>query len=118
MGKQRGLSLIGTIIILGLVAFFGLLAAKMLPAYVEYFGVKKILTAMEKTGETKGSVKEIRRSYETRNAIEDVKSVRPEDLEISKEGGENVVTANWSVKVPLVYNISACIDFTATTARQ
>ena len=118
MGKQRGLSLIGTIIILGLVAFFGLLAAKMLPAYVEYFGVKKILTAMENTGETKGSVKEIRRSYETRNAIEDVKSVRPEDLEISKEGGENVVTANWSVKVPLVYNISACVDFTATTAKQ
>lgn len=118
MGKQRGLSLVGTIIILALVAFFGLLAAKMLPAYLEYFGVKKIFTAMETTGETKGSVKEIRRAFETRNAIEDVKSIRPEDLEITKEGGDTIVTASWSVKVPLVYNISACVDFTATTAKQ
>jgi hypothetical protein len=29
-----------------------------------------------------------------------------------------VVTASWSNKVPLFYNISACLDFTVTTAKQ
>ncbi len=113
--KQRGVSLVGMIIILAALGFTGLMAAKLLPSYIEYFGVKKIFTAMEKNGETKGTVKEIRRAYETRNAIEDVKAVRPEDLEITKEGGETVVSANWSVKVPLFSNISACVDFSATT---
>ena len=55
---------------------------------------------------------------ETRNAIEDVKSVRGEDIEVSKEGGETVITATWSVKVPMVYNASACLDFVVTTAKQ
>ena len=54
---------------------------------------------------------------EKRNAIEDVKSVRGDDLEVAKEGGEATVTANWSVKVPLVSNVNACLDFTATTAK-
>ena len=43
--------------------------------------------------------------------------MRGEDLEITKEGGEAVVTANWSVKVPIVANFSACLDFSVTTAK-
>lgn len=117
MRKQRGLSLINTIVWLSVIAFLGLMAAKLMPTYIEYFSVKKIFAAMEQNGETKGTVRDIRFAYERRNAIEDVKSVRGDDLEITKEGGETVLTANWSVKVPLVSNISACIDFSATTAK-
>ena len=117
MKKQRGVSLIGLIIILSLLGFVGIMAAKMMPYYLEFFAVKKMLKAMDEAGDLKGSVRDIRRGFDTRNAIEDVKSVRGEDLEITKEGGEAVVTATWAVKVPLVYNIAACIDFQATTAK-
>ncbi|HXN16077.1 MAG TPA: DUF4845 domain-containing protein [Usitatibacter sp.] len=117
MGKQRGLSLIGLIVTLGVLGFVGLMAAKLLPSYMEYFSVKKILAAMEQSGETKGTVTEIRRAFEKHNAIEDVKSVRGDDLEITKEGGEPVVTAVWSVRVPMVSNLSACVDFAVTTAK-
>jgi hypothetical protein len=117
MGKQRGLSLTGLTITLAVLGFLALMAAKLLPSYVEYFSVKKMFAAMEQNGDTKGTPVEIRRSYDTRNAIEDVKSVQGSDLEITKEGGDTVVSANWSVKVPLVSNISACIDFSATTAK-
>jgi len=117
MRHQRGLSLMGLIVGLGLLAFFGVMAAKLLPAYIEFFKVKKMFAAMEQTGETKGTVREIRSAYERRNNIEDVKSVRPEDIEITKEGGETVLTASWSARVPLVYNISACLDFVVTTAK-
>lgn len=117
MMKQRGISLVGLIVTLAVLGFVGVLSAKLLPYYLEYFGVKKILATMENAGETKGTVREIRRAFDTRNAIEDVKSIKGDDLEIGKEGGETVVTATWSVKVPMVYNISACVDFTATTAK-
>lgn len=117
MRKQQGLSLWNLIIGLSVLGFLGVMAAKLMPAYVEYFAVKKMLAAMEQAGDLKGSVREIRYAYEKRNAIEDVKSVRGEDLEVSKEGGEAVVSATWSVKVPLVSNISACLDFMATTAK-
>ena len=117
MRKQSGISLWGLIVTLAVVGFVGVMAAKLLPSYVEYFAVKKMFAAMEQAGDLKGSVRDIRYSYEKRNAIEDVKSVRGDDLEVSKEGGEAVLTANWSVKVPLVANVNACLDFTVTTAK-
>jgi hypothetical protein len=117
MGKQRGISLSGLIFWLAIGGFLAVMAAKLLPAYVEYFSVKKMFATMEQAGDLKGTVREIRRSFDTRNAIEDVKSVRGEDLEVTKEGGETVITATWSVKIPMVYNISACLDFVVTTAK-
>ena len=114
---QRGISLKGAIFWMAILGFLGVMAAKLMPAYIEYFSVKKMLKSMEEQGDLKGTVRDIRLAFDKRNAIEDVKNVRPDDLEITKEGGEAVVTANWSVRVPLVNNISACLDFTATTAK-
>lgn len=118
MGKQRGVSLRGLVVTLAFLAFVGLMAAKLLPSYIEYFSVKKIFLAMETNGETKGTVRDIRKAFDRRNVIEGVQSVSGDDLDISKDdSGETIVSANWSVKVPMVYNISACIDFSATTAK-
>ena len=117
MRKQRGITLSGTIFWLAILGFLGIMAAKLLPAYIEYFSVKKILAQLEAQGVTKGSVRDIRFGYEKLNAVEDVKSVRGDDLEITKAGGEAIISAAWSVKVPLVYNVSACLDFAVTTEK-
>ena len=117
MRKQHGISLWGLIVTLGVLGFIAVMAAKLMPAYLEYLAVKKMFAAMEQAGDLKGSVREIRYAYEKRNAIEDVKSVRGDDLEVAKEGGEAVITANWSVKIPMISNVNACLDFTATTAK-
>jgi Domain of unknown function (DUF4845) len=117
MRKQSGVSLTGLIITLALLGFLAVMAAKLMPAYIEYYTVKKMLATMEQSGQLTGSVRDIRRAYDTRNAIEDVKAVKGEDLEITKEGGETVLTATWSTKVPLVSNASACLDFVVTTAK-
>jgi hypothetical protein len=115
--KQRGVSLSGLIVGGGLLIVVGIAGMKILPAYIEYFTVKKIFASMEQAGDIKGSVRDIRSSFDKRNAIEDVKSVKSEDLEISKEGGETVISVSWSTKIPLVGNASACLDFTVTTAK-
>jgi hypothetical protein len=118
MFRQRGVSLVNLIVTLAVLGFLGVMASKLIPAYVEYFAVKKMFAAMEAAGDLKGTVREIRVSFEHRNNIEDVRDVHPDDLEITKEGGETVVSVGWSKKVPLVSNISACLDFYVTTAPQ
>ena len=117
MRSQRGITLTGAALGMLAVAFIGLFAAKMLPAYLDFFAVKKMLAVMEQAGDTKGTVRDIRVSFDRRNSLEGVKEIQGDDLEISKEGGETVVTATWSVRVPIVYNFSACLDFTASTAK-
>ena len=117
MRKQRGITLTGAIVGMIVLAFVALFGAKLTPSYIEWLSVKKVLAAMEAQGDTKGTVRDIRNSFDKRNSIEDVKAVRGEDLEITKEGGDAVVTASWSVKIPMIYNFSACLDFVATTAK-
>ena len=117
MRKQSGLSLVNLIIGLAVVGFVAVMGMKLIPSYMEYFKVKKMFAAMEQGGALKGTVKEIRYDFDKRNAIEDIRSIHSDDLEITKEGGEAVLSATWSVKVPLVSNISACLDFTVTTAK-
>lgn len=115
--KQGGITLTGALVGMVVLAGVALFGAKLTPAYLEYFAVKKMLAAMESSGESKASVREIRNSWARRNTIEGVQSVNPDDLEITKEGGEAIITANWSTKVPILGNFSACLDFSATTAK-
>jgi hypothetical protein len=117
MRKQRGISLTGAIFWMAIIAFVGVMAAKLLPSYIDYLAVKKMFAAMEQNGETKGTVGNIRDAYDRRNAIEDVKGLTGRDLDISKVGGETVVTAAWSQKVPLFQNLNACMDFVVTTEK-
>ena len=115
--KQLGVTLSGAIVWMVILALGGLFAAKLMPSYLEYFAVKKMLNAMEETGETKGTVRDIRNAFDRRNTIEDVKALRGEDLEITKEAGEAVVSATWATKIPIIGNFSACLDFMVTTAK-
>ena len=114
MVRQRGLSLVGLIVTLALVSFVGLMAAKLLPSYIEYWNVRKMFAMMEKNGTINAPPQQVRHEFDKLNAISDVRSVGGKDLEISNQGGQTVVSADWSVKVPLVSNISACIDFSAS----
>ncbi len=117
MRQERGVSLMGLIVTLAVLGFLGLMAAKIMPSYIEYFQVKKVFAAMEQGGDLTGTPRDIRRSFDRRNAIEDIHSIRGDDLEINKSGAETTISATWSVKVPLVYNASACLDFAVTTAK-
>jgi len=46
MNKQSGITLIGFLILLIVVGFFAYAAMKLVPAYVEYFGVVKAMNTV------------------------------------------------------------------------
>ncbi len=114
MFRQRGLSLLGLIVTLGILGFVAVMAAKLLPSYIEYWNVRKMFAQMEKNGTMSSPPQMIRYEFDKLNAISDVRSIGGKDLEVTNQGGQSVVSADWSVKIPMVANISACIDFSAT----
>lgn len=119
MDKQRGATVLGMFFIAALVASGAILAAKLVPAYLEFMSVKKILNSMATGGDLKTmSPKEIQNSFFRRADIDNVRSVKPEDIAISREGNQSSVTVEYSVKVPVVANVSACMDFSASTSAQ
>ena len=113
MKNQRGVSISGFLVIAVIVVGVLLIAFKLFPAYTEYLAINKAINEIAKNPEDRSSVSNIRAAYERRSAIEDFKSVRGTDLEIERPGDHVSIAARWSVKVPLFYNVSACLDFNA-----
>ncbi len=109
---QRGVTLMGLIILLFIAIFVALLGFKLIPAYIDFYTAKKAINAVARSGAT--TVAEVRRSFELRSAIDDVK-VKPSDLEITKEGNEMVIGFAYRKEVPLIANVGIYIDFAAST---
>ncbi len=114
--RQQGITLMGLIIGAVVLIFVLLLAMKLVPSYIEYFAVKKALAGI--AVDTRGrsvSVAEIRRAFENRANIDDINSVKPSDLEISKVGNDYVVSAAYRREIPLFANLGIYIDFAASS---
>ena len=111
---QRGVTLMGLIILLFILIFVAMLGFKLIPAYIDFYTAKKAINAVARQGSTAA---EIRRSFELRSAIDDLK-VRTSDLEITKEGNEMVIGFAYRKEVPLFSNVGIYIDFAASTRDQ
>jgi spore cortex formation protein SpoVR/YcgB (stage V sporulation) len=114
---QRGVSLSGLLVwgvIIGVVA---MLSAKVVPVVIDYFKIVQAIKAVSRDPATKGEgVADIRRSINTRFSIDNVDSVQAEDIDVTKDGNDVVLSFAYSKRIPLVANVSLLIDFDGTTA--
>jgi hypothetical protein len=102
--------ILGAIVIV-LVALLGL---KVVPEYIEYFTAVKAINAIAQD-QSDGTPADIRKAFELRQAIDNIPSLKPSDLDITKEGGQNVISFAYRKEIPLVANIGLYIDFQAST---
>ena len=114
--KQRGISFPLVFLIGVLLALAAVGAMKIAPAYTEFSTAKKAIVAIAAGEGRTGSVGEIRKAFDRRSAIDDITAVTPGDLEITKDGGEVVISFAYTKKVHLFANVSLSIDFAASTA--
>ena len=113
--KQRGVSLIGLIMaffILIIVAIFGM---KLVPSFLEYRAMKGAINAIAQELGGSSSVADIRKAFDSRSAIDDFNAVKPQDLEITKEGNQVVISFAYRKEVPLVGGVGLYIDYSAST---
>lgn len=116
MHKQRGVSMLGFMFMSVAVIIIAMLAMKLVPAYLEFFSVKKILNSMGQDNETKSmSNNEIRSSFAKRANVGYVTVVKPEDLAVDRSGGNIVISTEYEYRTKLVANISLVVDFKATS---
>ena len=87
--QQRGLSLIGLLFVGGILAFFGVIGAQVIPTLIEYQAIGKAVTKAVTTG---NSVAEIRGNFDKAQAIDDFKAISGKDLEVTKNGDKIVAS--------------------------
>lgn len=94
---QSGISFIGLLFVVGVLACLGVVGAQVFPTVVEY---QAILKAAQKASEG-NTVIEVRQIYEKASEIDDIHSVSPKDLDITKDGDKVVVKFAYNKEIHL-----------------
>ncbi len=112
--SQRGMTLIGFLMVLAVAGFFIYLLMRLFPVYSEYYAV---VTAMKSIRNEPNvaqlSPEQIRTLLDRRFQISYVDSVRREHIKITRERGYNLTIA-YEVRRPLVYNLDFVAKFDHT----
>jgi hypothetical protein len=113
--RQRGISLIGLILVIAALGAIGLLAMKIVPTVLEY---RSILTAVNRAkANSGGSVKAIHESFQKSAEVGYISSITPNDLVIERQGGDLEISFAYEKKIPLVGPASILLEYEGTTAR-
>jgi hypothetical protein len=114
--QQRGVTIMGLLIMLVLFIVIALFAMKVLPSFMEFRTAKSAIDAVARQGVT--STAEVRRAFENRATIDNIVSVRPQDLEITREGNSVVIGFAYRKEIPLFTGVGLYIDYAASSKGQ
>lgn len=106
--RVKGITLIGFVIVLCVLGFFAYLAMRLVPMYVEYYGVVKAMEQVRsEPGAAQKSVEEIRRNLSLKFDTQyvDSASVPPSAIQLVRESGGATLRIAYEKRVEFLYNI-------------
>ena len=112
--RQTGLSLVGFIFLLSIVAVVMVLGMKLVPTVNEYSAIKKAIASAKQNGTTP---QEIRSSFDKHAEVGYIDSVTGKDLKVLQTSDGFEVSVAYQKKIPLVGPASLVLDYEATTAK-
>ena len=111
---SRGITLIGFLIMLCVAGFFAYIVMKLVPVYVEYFGVVKAMEQVKnEPGAAQKSVEEIRRELNVKFDLQyvDEHDIPPQAIQVKREATGPVLRIAYEKRVPFMYNIDLVASF-------
>jgi Domain of unknown function (DUF4845) len=110
--RQDGLTVISILFIVVLLGTAVLLTFRLVPIYIEHFGVVSSLKSMEKEPDMHAkSPGELLEMLRKRLEINDVKRVTKENIFIKRQQRDTRIQVAYEVQVPVVSNISLLVTF-------
>lgn len=112
--NQRGVSLIGFVIVMAVVGFALFIGAKLFPMYTEYMAVKaSMMKVRNSIGSARMSPDQVWNILERNFDIEYIESVKRTDVQLVRKNG-NFLRIAYEVRKPLVYNLDVVAKFDHT----
>jgi Tfp pilus assembly protein PilE len=112
--RQQGMTFIGLLFVLALVGIIGYAGIRLVPVYLNYMKVSKIMeaTATELQGSSEPG--NIKRTLEKHWQIDDPSAPDLKDFEITKDDSGAVIHVAYDDKVPYISDISLSVHFDKT----
>ncbi len=99
--RQNGMTFIGIVMLLVVIAVIALTAVKIIPIYIENFAVKSVLTSIENDHRIDPKSKAaIWESIKKRLYINEVRLIKKEHVTMSRKNGKTTVTIEYESRRP------------------
>lgn len=111
--QQRGMTLIGWIIVISIGISAFVLMIRLIPPYLESMSVKSALTSVAEDASIKSmSTYKVQDMLAKRLYVNDVKSVKADALEVTKESnGKIALGLKYEVRIHAIGNIDVVLTF-------
>jgi hypothetical protein len=111
---QRGVSLSGLIFVLAVVGVVAVFAMKVFPTFLEYRAIQSAIVGAKAT---RGTIAEMKVSFNKHADIDRIDSISAKDLVFSNTNGEQQISYAYQKIIPIVANVSLLIDYSGSTDR-
>ena len=111
--KQSGITLIGFLFVLAIAAFFGYMAMKLVPSYIEFLGVSKAMSQVASSGVEGKTLDDLRRDLLFKMDVQyvDDATIKPKDITLKRSGNGAELNVSYDKRVPFMYNIDFLLHF-------
>jgi hypothetical protein len=111
--KQRGITLLGWIVLLIPVALVVYAGIRLAPVYLNYYRVARTISqvAEEAKGDDTTNAQTLRTALGKRLDIESIEFPDLKDFVIKRDGPQWVIQVNYEEPIPFLYNVSLLATF-------
>ena len=114
---QKGITLIGFVMVLLVVGFFAYAAMKLVPVYSTQMGVVKSMKQLQlEPGINDKGIDDIRRDLNVKFDLQyvDESIIPPQNIQLKKQGGASSLRIFYDRRVPFIYNVDLLVHFDTT----
>jgi len=111
--SQQGLSILGWLMVLAVVAFFASTAFKVMPHYLDYMSLENIITSVEtdKASDVR-TVGEFYNHVSKGMQVNNIRDLNMRDaLQVKVENNEFLVHLKYEKREPLIENLDLVVNF-------
>lgn len=115
VNKQRGVGLSGLLVWSVIIVVLAISSMRIVPSVIEYFKILKDSKAAVSQAGPGATVADVRKAFGRFAEIDQIE-LRPEELDITKENGEIVVSFAYEKRIQIMPSVSLLIDYRGSTS--
>jgi len=116
--RQRGLTILGFILVAAVVIIFAMVGFRVVPSYIEYYSVKKALEDTMRGGSVDPNNQQAFRAELTRRLQTSyVENVKAADAVIQRSGNQLTAELAWERRLHMFGNAYILLEFEAISSR-
>jgi hypothetical protein len=115
--RQSGITIIGFLFVAGVVLTVALIGFRVMPSYIEYFSVEKILRETMTESSDVVTLADFRRRFDRKVGADYIDSIGANDVDLNKQDNRLVASVAWTKTLHLVGNASLLLEFEASASK-